>query len=251
MAPRLALPPDTVHVWHLFADRIDDPARLAPFEALLSPDERARQTRYARPRDRRQYLLARVLARTLLSHYLDVPPEALRFGATPYGKPVLLREGGGSDLHFNLTHSQGVIACAVSRSHEVGIDVEDAGRKLGFLDLAERYFAPPEAAGLRALAGDEQRAAFFAIWTLKEAFVKALGQGLTYPLDAFAFELDRGRLVAFRPLVPEVSPDWRFFQFRLGDRHQGAVAVHGGPAQFQLHDWAERFLSASPGERPV
>ncbi len=246
--PAHALHPDEVHVWHLAADRVDDPGAVGALEALLSPEERARQGRYARRGDRLQFLLARVLARTVLGSYLGRTCGSLHFTTNAYGKPILLRAAGCPGVQFNLTHSHGAIVCAVSPTRDVGIDVEDAGRNLAFLDLADRYFAPPEAAHLRTLPEPDCRAAFFAIWTLKEAFVKALGQGLTYPLDAFAFELDRDRLVGFRPLAPDVSPHWHFFQFRLGDRHRGAVAAQGDPARpvrLRMFDWAAEFL---PGE---
>lgn len=243
--PRHALGPDEVHIWHLFAEDAADPDTLRPLEALLTAEEHDRLRRYARPPDRRQSLLARVLARTVLSSYLDRCGGSLRFGTNAYGKPILLPGDAAAPFHFNLTHSHGAIACAVSTAHEVGIDVEDEGRRLQFLDLAERYFARPEAAYLRTLDEARLPGAFFAIWTLKEAFVKALGQGLTYPLDTFCFDLAGDRLVGFRALAPGVPSHWHFHQFRLAPRWRGAVAVPTAPGatvSVRLHDWAATFL---------
>ncbi len=236
--PRLS--PNEVHVWHLLAEQapaaMDDPR----WRALLSDDEAVRLERYRQPRDRLHFLLARVLTRRVLANYLDVSPGELRFAAAPLGKPLLSHH----DLRFNLSHSQGAVVLAVSESHEVGVDVEDAGRDRQLLDLAERYFAPDEAEHLRRLDDIDRAAAFFAIWTLKEAFVKALGQGLSFPLDAFCFDLDRDRLVGFRPLAANVTHDWHFTQFALAPRHRGAVAVQaerGTPIRVAMHDARELF----------
>jgi 4'-phosphopantetheinyl transferase len=245
---RYVLAPQEVHVWHLCVDQLADPDLLTELASLLTPEELARQYRYAHERDRRQFFLARVLARTVLGSYLKRPCTSLRFTTTPYGKPLLLETDGQAAVRFNLTHSHGVIACAVSPTHEVGIDVEDERRNLAYLELADRYFARPESAHLRGLEGEEQRAAFFAIWTLKEAFVKAIGQGLTYPLDIFAFELERDRLRAFRRLTDDVPRDWHFYQFHLGPTHRGAVAVQANtdcPVRLKLIDWGSVFLSNS------
>ncbi len=247
MPSRYTLEADEVHLWHLFVDQLGDPALLRSLQQLLTPEEQTRQLRYAHERDRRQFFLARVLARTVLANYLDCPSSALRFTTTPYGKPVLLPGERQPRIHFNLTHSHGAIACAVRAAGEVGIDVEDEQRSLAYLELAERYFAPPEADHLRGLAGEERRAAFFSIWTLKEAFVKAIGQGLTYPLETFAFDLDCDRLRAFRPLAAEVPSAWHFFQFQLGPRHRGAVAVPAPsepPVRLRMLDWCAAFVDA-------
>jgi 4'-phosphopantetheinyl transferase len=244
--PRTASEPDEIHVWHLFVEQLTDGDLAQSLQCLLTPEERQRQYRYAHERDRLQFFLARVLARTVLSSYLDRPSESLRFTTTPYGKPVLLPAEGQPEIHFNLTHSHGAIACAVNPTREVGIDVEDQERSLAYLELAERYFAAPEAEHLRRLAAEQRRAAFFSIWTLKEAFVKAIGQGLSYPLDTFAFELDSDRLRRFRPLAASVPSHWHFFQFQLGPRHRGAAAVQGAPdrpIRLRMFDWGKCCLS--------
>jgi 4'-phosphopantetheinyl transferase len=238
--PPRGLEPNEVHVWHLLAEQAPDVMREPRWLAMLSDDEAVRLDRYRQPRDRLHFLLARVLTRSVLAGYLGTSPHELRFHASVQGKPVLSHHA----LRFNLSHSQGAVVCAVSASHEVGVDVEDAGRDRQLLDLAERYFAPDETEHLRRLDDADRPAAFFAIWTLKEAFVKALGQGLAFPLDAFCFDLDRDRLVGFRPLHPSVSPDWHFTQFTLSPRHRGAVAVpcpQGTPPHVSLRNAREWF----------
>ena len=160
--------------------------------------------------------------------------------ADAFGKPMLHEPVGDPHLHFNLSHSHGVVVCAAALGRQVGIDVEDGARRMECLDLAERYFAPAEVAHLRGLNGDHRQAAFFAIWTLKEAFVKATGHGLSFPLDTFAFELDRDRLLRFHPPV-SLPGRWRFFQFEPTARHRGARAVecNGVDVRVVMRDWRE------------
>jgi 4'-phosphopantetheinyl transferase len=200
-----------------------------------------------RERDRTLFLLSRALMRTVLASYLQCSGHDVRFCSNDFGKPILHAEVCGSaGLHFNLTHSRGAVALAVSRGREVGVDVEERGRQVEHLALAERFFAPAEAKHLQDLCEEERGPAFFAIWTLKEAFVKGIGRGLSFPLDAFCFELELDRLVGFRPLADFVSPDWHFQQFDMGDRHCGAVAVQtppGAKVQITLRDWREAFLA--------
>jgi 4'-phosphopantetheinyl transferase len=241
--PRLALGTDEVHVWHLRAEEIVEPALIRRFEALLAPEEAERHARFGHERTRREFLLARGLARTVLASYTGLAPEELRFSADAFGKPVLRPTVAGPRLHFNLSHSHGAIVCAAAVGRQVGVDVEYGVRCVEFLELAERYFAAAEIAHLRGLSGAARQAAFFAIWTLKEAFVKAIGQGLSYPLDSFAFELKGNRLVRFCPLT--VLPEnWRFFQFEPTPEHCGALAVEcdGRDVCVVVRDWCSVYV---------
>jgi 4'-phosphopantetheinyl transferase len=240
--PQQDLAANEVHVWQLRAEHVADAALLHGFETLLSAEEAERRDRYAHERTRREFLLARGLARTVLASYTGMPPAELRFTADAFGKPILVEPAAEPHLHFNLSHSHGVIVCAAAFGRQLGVDVEDAGRRLAFLDLAERYFAAAEVAHLHGTAEEHRQAAFFAIWTLKEAFVKAIGHGLSFPLDSFAFELERDRLRRFRP--PASLPgNWRFFQFEPTPRHRGALAVecNGLDVRVEPRDWIEVF----------
>jgi len=238
LQPRHTIGADEVHVWHLLADRLIEPAGL---RALLSAQELARMNCLRHERDRVLFLWARGLVRTVLASYLDCSCHEVRFAANDFGKPIL-QVGARLPLHFNLTHSRGAIALAVSGGREVGIDVEERRRPVEYLPLAERFFAETEARHLRGLHPDELPDAFFAIWTLKEAFVKGIGRGLTFPLEAFCFDMDGCRMTAFRPLADFVERDWHFHQFDLGDRHCGALAVRGAGATIQMRDWAAAFV---------
>lgn len=234
---------NSVHVWHQRTDRLGDSAFANTLERLLSPAERTRIAQIRRPSDQLVYLLSRAMMRTVLAQYLESTCDQIAFGANGFGKPILTSCKQPS-LHFNLTHSRGAVALAVSATREVGIDIEDRHRAVEFRALADRFFAEPEARHLRDLEGECLRDAFFAIWTLKEAFVKGIGRGLSFPLDAFCFDLDVHRLRAFRPLADFVSTDWHFRQFELDDQHPGALAIRGQEADevcVQFYEWHAHF----------
>jgi len=242
--PRHTIGDGEVHVWHLLTDDVADVAQMGGMHDLLSADEKARLGRVAHQRDRVLYAWSRALMRTVLASYLDCKCHDVRFSANAFGKPVLCAENAPPPIQFNLTHSRGAIALAVSRKREVGIDIEERHRPIEYLALAERYFAPTEARHLQQQRPEQCRDAFFAIWTLKEAYVKAIGRGISFPLDAFCFDLDVDRLIAFRPLADFVSWDWHFHQFTLGERHCGAVAVQNPPGhavRIEMREWRSEF----------
>jgi 4'-phosphopantetheinyl transferase len=161
-----------------------DTALARPYAALLSADEQTRWQRFARAADRQRFLLSRALLRTVLGDYLSLEPRELRFVSDEWGKPHLSAE---PSLHFNLSHTQGMVALAVSRRAPVGVDVENMERVVDAEALTARYFAPEELFALQTLPPNARRAHFLRLWTLKEAYVKALGLGLRIPLDSFAF----------------------------------------------------------------
>jgi 4'-phosphopantetheinyl transferase len=123
--------------------------------------------------------------------------------------------------------------CAVALEAEVGADVEDTLRPGQTVEIANSYFAPAEAAALRALPLERQRERFFELWTLKESYIKARGMGLSLPLEQFAFELQPGQppRVVFDPRLQDEPEAWQFFQLQLSARHKGALAVRRAGSQ--------------------
>src|SRR5262245_2922989 len=168
-----------VHVWSVPLAATAE--QLAAQFATLSADERERAERYRHEPSRRQYVEARATLRALLGRYLDAPATGLHFTHLAQGKPAL----PGGELHFNVSHSHGLALIAVTREGEVGVDVEHLRAQPTHLDLATRYFTPAEAAALRRLPAAASEEAFFHVWTRKEAFLKALGLGLTHGLERF------------------------------------------------------------------
>lgn len=242
LKPHHHLEAGEVHVWRLLVEELRIPAMADAMRAILSPQERARMNCFGHERDRTLFLLSRGLMRSVLGSYLRCECEELLFNVTTFGKPIL-DVSPPVPLQFNLTHSRGAVAMAVSRDRDVGVDVEERSRRVDYLGLADRYFAADEARYLATLSEEERPDAFFAIWTLKEAYVKGIGRGLTFPLDVFAFDLKVSQLIGFRPLSEVVECDWQFHQFDVGERHCGAVAVRGSGATILLRDWITEFVS--------
>jgi 4'-phosphopantetheinyl transferase len=236
----LTLSPSRVDLWYVRSSEPDtlderaapaDPSLWQEYRDLLPPEERSREERFTHEPSRRQFLVARALARTVLAHYTGRDPRELRFECNAYGKPFLSPPAGtssaGPSLEFNLSHTGGLVVCAVTSGNAVGVDVEDCGRRTDYLELAQRFFAASEAAVLAGLPPDQQRRLFFEFWTLKEAFIKARGMGLSIPLDGFAFSPppDLPPRISFPKLAGEDSQAWQFARLSMGPRYQIAVAL--------------------------
>ncbi|MEM1116827.1 MAG: 4'-phosphopantetheinyl transferase superfamily protein [Bacteroidota bacterium] len=178
---RPALPEAEIHVWRVsLAPEAREVDRLG---AWLAPDERARAARFRFDRHRRRYVVARGRLREILGRYLGAPPEALAFQYGDHGKPALAEAASG--LTFNVSHTADHALVAVARGRRLGVDLEVV-RPLPDADaIAERFFSASEVAAYRAVPETGRPAAFFACWTRKEAFVKAVGDGLTYGLSTF------------------------------------------------------------------
>lgn len=221
------LPFNAVHVDLVDTANADALANLDAYQALLSPDEHERMARFVFDRDRRAFLLTRALVRTTLSRYAPVPPADWRFINNVHGRPEILdRRSGVPDLRFNISHTNGLIACAVTIGREVGVDVEHTGRRLTH-DVAGRHFAPREVTELRQLPDDEQHRVFFDYWTLKEAYIKARGFGLALPLGDFAFTLNppHAPVITFEPALEDDPASWQFLQEWPTPHHRLALAV--------------------------
>lgn len=225
-SPLLPLPEGEVHVWLAEPEALSEPRLLAAYAALLDEGERARHQRFHFERHRRQFLVSHALVRVTLSRYAPVAPEAWSFVTNAYGRPEV-RADGGLRLRFNLSHTDGLALCAVTVDADVGADVEDSERSGETVSLAEHCFAPAEVAALRALPASLQRERFFTYWTLKEAYIKARGAGLSLPLTHFAFHLTPGEAprISFDAALPDVPEAWRFVPLRPSARHFGALAV--------------------------
>jgi 4'-phosphopantetheinyl transferase len=213
-------------VWLTEPEAVTDPSLLEAYTRLLSPEEREQWQRFHFERHRRQYLVSHALVRLTLSRYAPLAPEAWTFVTNPYGRPEV--DGAhNTRLRFNLSHTDGLVLCAVTLDADLGVDVEDTARGGQPLELAPRVFAPSELAALHALPAPLQRERFFAYWTLKEAYIKARGLGLALPLQQFAFHLAPGEppRISFDPCLADAPEAWRFFQFQPSPRHLAALAV--------------------------
>ncbi len=228
------------HVYFLDPDEGFSDLALAKRETWLDDVELEYLSRVTHARRRREFLLARVLLRKTLSRYRGSDPRDWRFVTNEHGRPELELE---DSIRFNVSHTDGLIACAVAEGCDVGVDVEDTHRRGRTVALADRYFSRPEVTALRALDESLQRDRFFDLWTLKESYIKARGLGLAVPLQKFSFELDAGPSVGFST-DPDLSDDadsWRFVLSRPTPRHRAAIALRCGSTALSVD---ESWLSA-------
>lgn len=231
-----------VHVFYTRADRISDPSLLKQYRECLSPAEIRKADRYMRPSDRHLSLVSRALVRYLIARVTGQDPRSFRFSTNDHGKPYLVQ---WPDIHFNLSHSRGRAVCALGRRGAVGVDVEDVGRNTDF-SIANRFFSSAEAALISKASAAEKKRLFFDIWTLKEAYVKAVGKGLAIPLDGFSFNADETDIqITFRDTG---RPDamWRFSQWRPEPGKIVAAAVRSPSPIVFKHFWCVPFVGIDP-----
>lgn len=233
------LPESEVHVWCLPLDRPqEDRAR---FLSLLSPDERARAERFHFEKDRDRYTAARGLLRTLLGGYLGEDPSRICFTYGPQGKPALAAAGPGKLLEFNVSHSGDMAAYAFGWGRRLGIDLERVRPVTDQDRLAGRFFSPAESAFVRSLSGEKKLAAFFTIWTCKEAVLKAAGDGLTKPMNQTEVSLPDGRPASLVSVDGDEGREaaWRLESFSPFPGYQAALAVEGRAWEFVVRTQGE------------
>jgi 4'-phosphopantetheinyl transferase len=223
-----------VHVWHI--DLTSQEKAINGLSSLLDEDERSRVARFIVPKPRIQFILSRACLRITLGRYLQIEPREVKFHAADHGKPELT---GQSGLHFNLSHTDGSAAIAVTKVGPVGVDVERIRENLEPLALGARFFSQQESEWLQSQPDDQHFAAFFACWTAKEAYVKACGSGLSAPLAAFGVIPRPGNAELHLEIYgqPEESKRWSMWQLHLGQDLRGAVAVEGVNCKLRLGRW--------------
>ena len=195
---------------------------------VLSEDERRASERFRFQKDRSQYIVAHGLLRYALSTKCSrIDATSWRFRRNRWGRPEIAEPRKGAQLRFSLSHTQGLAACAVAWDVAIGIDVEDTARPLPILEIAERVFSSEERMVLEALDMKHRGRRFFQLWTLKEAYAKARGIGLSLPLERASFEVTQQAEVRACLEAPlgDLDGPWHFELFCPGDRHVGAIAL--------------------------
>lgn len=234
------LPLDEVGLWW---ENVDDQVGLIlRFWDTLPEDERKRAERLRIDRHRRRFIVQRGRLREILAEYLNLAPEKIGFQKGPGGKPAIA--GENHSVRFNLSHSGGHALYAVAWEREVGVDVEVFRPKPKAEALVNRFFSPNEKAAFQKLHAHEKPAAFFAGWTRKEAYVKALGKGLRFPLDQFDVSMKPGDQNALLRVegMPEEGKRWSLRDIDLGPDFRAALAVEM-TGECSVKDIAIRFRS--------
>ncbi len=173
-----------IHFWliNLAVENAD----LNPFFQILAVDERRRAEKFYFPNDRLKYIVRRAALRYILGNYCGIEPARIRFGYNEFGKPFLINETANNSVNFNISQTGEIAVCAVAFGAEVGVDVETIVKDKPNAEIAERFFSANEIEELRDTSADRKDAAFYRCWTRKESFIKAIGAGLSYPLQNFS-----------------------------------------------------------------
>lgn len=223
--------PTAVDVWVVRWPDFD----AAQLNSCLSEDERSRADRFTNSDARGRFVIARGLLRAIIGRQLGVHPTELAFASLSTGKPVLAAPGDRTRLTFSLSHADQLGLIAVAHEHAVGVDVERPRANLTMEPLAERFFAPAEAARLRATPEDERAEAFLKLWTAKEALIKAQGETVPTALRRYQLALlDDGSISLARiGGNTDAARPWHLETVRLDDDHRAAVAVETPDAEIR------------------
>lgn len=222
---------DEIHVWCQTLSSF--PTRSNELYRVLSPDEQNRADRFKVEPARHQFIGSRVVLRRLLAGYLGIEADDLVFSYDAGGKPRLAglqRE----PLEFNLSHSGGFVVCAIAWKRNLGVDIEQIRLDVSYDDIVQAHFSDWEIEGLARLPPDEQRYAFFAAWAKKEAYVKALGEGLGVCIRTIEVSVD--------PRLPSrflagTDPLWEICAFNAAATCPGALVYQGPPARVSYLSW--------------
>jgi 4'-phosphopantetheinyl transferase len=226
----------SIHVWTIPLD--EEPETVSSLLEVLSGEERVRAARFRTTQLRVRFVVAHGALRTILSGYLGVAPNALRFGASEAGKPYIT----DGRLTFNLSHSEGLALCAVTVEGQVGVDVERL-RPIDDADaIVHRYFAPGEVRQYQATRTPDRTAAFFSTWTRKEAYVKAVGSGLDCDLMAFEVEVSPSAVCPRLKVDPDTS-GWSLRSFSPRPQYIAAVALDRDIEALEFFEWSPDALA--------
>jgi 4'-phosphopantetheinyl transferase len=234
--PPLPLPKDSAaEIWVVDLRASDQSLEAA--NGVLNQDELERARRFRFPADKRRFVMARATAREILGRYLKTAPQSLVFEYGEYGKPQLLKPS--VDLRFNTSRSgeKALIACTMGR--EIGVDIEWIHRDIEIDDLAQRFFTAAENIQLQKFPPPQRHHAFLRCWTCKEAFVKAVGKGLSLGLDQFDVSAGIGDPEARAPITVFVVNGWSLAPFASSDadNYISALAVEGKEIAVVVQDW--------------
>lgn len=218
---------DTVHLWWARADALGSRKLKDRYFHELSEDEQARYHRFMFQKDSDLFLATRALCRKTLSTYIPIEPESWGFVANHYGKPAVETPEEGRFLEFNLTNTPGFVAMVVSDQYPVGIDAEAIDRGSSTLEIASRFFSVQEFEELQGHPPEEIPARFFHYWTLKEAYIKVRGMGMSIPLADFSMVEDpEGRItVVHHTEGAHTGYHWHFEQYKLGGNYLLGLGV--------------------------
>ncbi len=225
---------ETLCLCYAYPDDLRDPETAGLSQLLLSDDERSSMAKFEFDSSRREYLAAHVLARRALSQHAPLHPKAWRFQANRFGKPAVDPPCG---LHFNLSRRSGLVACLVADGNEVGVDVEAHARAPEIVSIAHTVFSESELRQLDPMCGEDKLDHALSLWTLKEAYIKARGMGLSLPLKAISFLrcAESGMRLEVQPSLMDDPKPWRFCLLNLNG-HRVALMTEQQQPHLQVFE---------------
>jgi len=228
---------DTVHVWRAYFQ----PPLVSDREFLecVSKEELERAQRFIRQFDRDRYIFSHGLLRSLLSAYVDCAPQQIVIEAKQYHKPFLVGRDSSKDIRFNLSHSEDIVLVAVTSGAEVGIDVEYMRRIPDALQIVNSTFSIDERRFLNSLPLEDFEEGFFTCWTSKEAFLKGIGKGLSYPLDKFSVNFPSGTSEGLVHAQDDLGNaySWKIIKLYPGPGYSGALAIEELSSQPHFYEY--------------
>ena len=219
------------------------PEQVEPLRSVLSDEEKIRADRFRFDEPRAKFVGCRATLRRLIASCCQIAPESVQFDYGPHGKPQLsARTGSGfQQIQFSVSHSGQFGLIAITNDSLIGVDIEQINPAVKHLRLAERFFSTVESQTLARLPADQQLQAFYRGWTCKEAYIKATGEGFSFPLNQFVVEFD--------PAIPaqlmEVSGQqslagrWSTHSIDVGDEYAAALIVAHSDCQIDCWDWTD------------
>lgn len=222
-----------IHVWCVDLHVSD--LTLLRLKSFLNAEELKRAERFHFEKDQIQFTAARGYLREILGAYTQLPPASLNFKYQEHGKPALALEN--RQLQFNLSHTKGFALYAIAHQYNVGIDIESQERTIAADELAARFFAPAEVEMLARTPANLKSQAFFNIWTRKEALIKALGKGLSFPLDQFVVNAaESAKLLEIRG-DKKIAQAWALYSLQPAQNYIGALAVDAPAEKLEIFYW--------------
>jgi len=239
---KLILKEKEVHVWR--ADLNINQQVLKKLQENLGKDERERADRFHFVEDKNHFIAARGLLRLIVGIYLETDPRWLVFHYNKHGKPRIAADSSSESMNFNLSHSHGFALYAFTKKHDIGIDIEQIRSNIEFEKIAKRFFSKNEFETLISLPLEIRIKGFFNCWTRKEAYIKAIGEGLSIPLNQFDVTLLPGETAKILQIWgnPDEAAHWSLYEISPTPGYVGALAVKGHNFGIKYLNWNETLL---------
>jgi 4'-phosphopantetheinyl transferase len=219
---------DQVHVW---TASVKLAAGLSDLASVINSAEQTQARKFRFEQHRVRYIFSQATLRRILSRYLHVRPQEIVFDFNEFGKPFLPKSSEKAALRFNMSHSEGLVVVAVAMNRHIGVDVERIRAIDDINAIARDYFAMQERTLLESAPPGRKEEAFYMCWTRKEAYIKAVGMGLSIPLNSFDASIPEG-MPGRRLQATESSlgvEQWWLSDLTMPDRYVGALAIEGTP----------------------